>query len=133
MTVNRHNFRKIDNKPQKTVKYFFLAEGWTVSRVWETSGLWNEFAWRRKADIQKMNICLNGADEVLWLHRVEEAVVMIEVAPTKDAQVANGARAIGQVVLRRLITAEQVLEWLSTSRVCLDRTALVTRLGDENL
>jgi hypothetical protein len=115
------------------VKYFFLAEGWTVGRVWETGGLWNERAWRRKAEIQKMNICITGPDETLWLHQVEDAVVMVEVTPIDNDQVSKGARAIGQVVLRRLITAEQILEWLSSSKVCLERNSIVTRLGGENI
>ena len=47
----------------------------------------------------------------LWLHRAEDAVVMLEVKPT-DAS----PQAIGQVVLKRLMDANQVLERLAQSR-----------------
>lgn len=104
-----------------------------MGRVWETGGLWNEMAWRRKAEIQKMNICITGSDETLWLHQVEEAVVMLEVTPIDHEQIKKDARSIGQVVLRRLITAEQILEWLSSNKVCLERDSIVTRLGGENI
>lgn len=51
--------------------------------------------------------------EKLWLYRVEEAVLMIEVKPSTDAAVDNPAtRTIGQVVLKRLISAEQAIELL---------------------
>lgn len=91
------------------MKYFFLSEGWTTGRIWEFGGLWDEFAWQRKPQIKKMllNIIENG--ETLWLYQVEDAVLMVEVRP-----VTESARAIGQVVLKRLMTAEQVLERLCT-------------------
>nr|WP_199296156.1 MULTISPECIES: hypothetical protein [unclassified Trichocoleus] len=77
--------------------------------------MWSEVAWRRKPDIKKMNVSILEQGEKLWLYRVEEAVLMVEVRPTESAELNPGAQVIGQVVLKRLITAEQVLEWLSTS------------------
>ncbi|HEY9805893.1 MAG TPA: hypothetical protein V6D04_04955 [Candidatus Obscuribacterales bacterium] len=102
------------------MKYFFLSDGWTVGRVWEAGGLWSEVAWRRKPDIEKMNVAIMEQGEKLWLYRVEDTVLMVEVKPTEAAELNPSAQAIGQVVLKRLITAEQVLEWLSTSSsVCM--------------
>jgi hypothetical protein len=94
------------------VKYFFLSEGWTVSRVWASDGLWQITAWRRQPDIQKLNICLVENNELLWLYRVEEAILTIEVKPTTAAPTNN---SIGQVVLKRLMTAEQVIDRLGTA------------------
>lgn len=96
---------------RNVVKYFFLSEGWTVGRVWELGGLWNELAWRRKPDICRLNLCMYEQGERLWLYRVEEAVLMVEVKPATEAMV----RPIGQVVLKRLITAEQAIELLCRS------------------
>lgn len=94
-----------------SVKYFFLADGWTVGRVWEFGGLWNENAWRGKPEIVRLNICMWEQGEKLWLYRVEEDVLMVEVLPSADAA-DNAASTIGQVVLRRLIGAEQAIERL---------------------
>jgi hypothetical protein len=94
------------------VKYFFLSEGWNVGRVWEFGGLWNEASWRRKPEIDRLNLHISENDEKLWLYQVEEEVIMLEVKPV-DESPAN--RTIGQVVLKRLITAEQVIE-----RICAD-------------
>lgn len=109
------------------MKYFFLSEGWTTGRIWEFGGLWDEFAWQRKPHIKKMplNIVENG--ETLWLYQVEEAVLMVEVRP-----VAQSSRAIGQVVLKRLITAEQVLERLCAVEETApegDRNGLASAIG----
>lgn len=60
-----------------------------------------------------MNICLAEESEKLWLYRVEDAVLTVEVKPV--AQVDPAAQAIGQVVLKRLISAEQVIERLGTA------------------
>lgn len=90
------------------MKYFFLTEGWTIGRVWEFGGLWSEVAWRRKPDIRRINLCIQEKGETLWLYQVEEAVLMVEVKPINPSQ----AQPIGQVVLKRLITAEQVLQHL---------------------
>ena len=97
----------------KSVKYFFLSDGWSIGRVWEFGGLWNVHAWRREPEIQKMNLCIIEQGEKMWLYRVEEAVLMVEVKPGPDTP-SDSAKSIGQVVLKRLITAEQALERLAT-------------------
>lgn len=101
------------------MKYFFLSEGWAVARVWGAEGLWNEIAWRRKPDIQKMNLCLIENNEKMWLYRVEDAVLMVEVKPQDSSSMSSAAQNIGQVVLKRLISGEQVIERLcAASAVC---------------
>jgi hypothetical protein len=94
------------------VKYFFLSEGWNVGRVWEFGGLWNEASWRRKPEIDRLNLHISENDEKLWLYQVEEEVIMLEVKPAHESAVNS---TIGQVVLKRLITAEQVIE-----RICAE-------------
>ncbi len=94
------------------MKYFFLSEGWAVSRVWASDGLWQITAWRRQPDIQRLNVCLVEENELLWLYRVEEAILTVEVKPIIPA-IANDT--IGQVVLKRLMTAEQVIERLGNA------------------
>ncbi|MEH1795949.1 MULTISPECIES: hypothetical protein [unclassified Nostoc] len=94
------------------MKYFFLSEGWTVARVWASDGLWQVTAWRRQPDIQRMNICLVEENELLWLYRVEEAILTVEVKPTIPD---TASTTIGQVVLKRLMSAEQVIERLNTA------------------
>lgn len=91
------------------MKYFFLSSGWTTGRIWEFGGLWNELAWRRKPLIRQLNLSITEKDETLWLYQVEDAVLMVEVRPQSDDD-----SAFGQVVLKRLMTAEQVIE-----RLCL--------------
>ncbi|MEC4803129.1 MAG: hypothetical protein SAJ12_01690 [Jaaginema sp. PMC 1079.18] len=91
------------------MKYFFLPEDWTVGRVWEFGGLWDEISWRRKPQIQRLNIAIVEQGESLWLYQVEDAVLMIEVTPNAQAS----QRTIGQVVLKRLITAENAMLRLS--------------------
>ncbi len=93
-------------------KYFFLSDGWTVGRVWELGGLWNETAWRRKPQIQQLNLRIREADEQLWLYQVEDAILMVEVKPGETIS----ADAIGQVVLKRLMDAEKVIELLCLSQ-----------------
>ncbi|MBD2778301.1 hypothetical protein [Iningainema tapete] len=97
------------------MKYFFLSEGWTVGRVWASDGLWQITAWRRQPEMQRLNICLVEQGEVLWLYRVEDAVLTVEVKPTTLQQTSNTSQAIGQVVLKRLMSAEQVIERLGTA------------------
>ncbi|WP_460200986.1 hypothetical protein [Scytonema sp. NUACC21] len=97
------------------MKYFFLSEGWTVGRVWASDGLWQVSAWRRQPDIHRLNICLVEQNEVLWLYQVEDTVLMVEVKPTAQAQVGKSGQSIGQVVLKRLISAEQVIDRLGTA------------------
>jgi hypothetical protein len=94
------------------VKYFFLSEGWTIGRVWASDGLWQITAWRRQPDIQQLNICLMENNELLWLYRVEDAVLTVEVKPITPAAVSQ---VIGQVVIKRLMSAEQVIERLGTA------------------
>ena len=86
-----------------------------VGRVWEFGGLWNVNAWRREPDIQQMNLCILEQGEKLWLYRVEDAILMVEVRPTPETAAAS-VKTIGQVVLKRLITAEQAIERLATAQ-----------------
>jgi hypothetical protein len=95
------------------MKYFFLADGWEVGRVWEFGGLWDVLAWRRSPQIERLNLARQEKEQILWLYRVEEAVLMVEVLPSQEMTAADPT--IGQVVLKRLISAEQVLEILSQS------------------
>jgi hypothetical protein len=94
---------------ESSVKYFFLSEGWNVGRVWEFGGLWNEGTWRRKPIINRLNLHIAEDNEKLWLYEAEDEVLMLEVKPATEG-VAN--HSIGQVVLKRLMTAEQVLDRL---------------------
>ncbi len=96
------------------MKYFFLSEGWTTGRVWEFGGLWDEFTWQRKPHLQKMPLRIVENGETLWLFQVEDAVLMVEVRPLAQTQ-----QAIGQVVLKRLITAEQVLDHLCANEISI--------------
>ncbi|MFQ4139678.1 hypothetical protein PGN35_025540 [Nodosilinea sp. PGN35] len=89
------------------MKYFFLSDGWVTGRVWEFGGLWNELGWQRKPHIRRLNLSIQEQGETLWLYQVEETVLMVEVKPEGTAR-----EPIGQVVLKRLITAEQVIERL---------------------
>lgn len=84
--------------------------------MWSSDGLWNETAWRRRPDIERMNICLVEKDEKLWLYRVEDAILTVEVKPIAPDRVDSNAKAIGQVVLKRLIAADQVLERLAAGQ-----------------
>lgn len=90
------------------MKYFFLSEGWVTGRIWASDGLWNEIAWRRKPAIEPLAIVIHEQGERLILHRVEAEVLMVEVKPQ-----GNHPSNIGQVVLKRLITADQVLDRLA--------------------
>ncbi len=89
------------------MKYFFLSDGWITGRVWEFGGLWNELAWQRKPHIRRLNLSIHEQGETLWLYQVEDSVLMVEVKPESTTH-----SAIGQVVLKRLMTAEQVIERL---------------------
>lgn len=92
------------------VKYFFLSDGWTTGRVWEFGGLWDEVGWQRKPHLQRMGLSIKENGEKLWLYQVEDTVLMVEVQPS-----AKQPRPIGQVVLKRLITAEQVIDHLCSA------------------
>lgn len=98
------------------MKYFFLSEGWIVGRVWGTTGLWDDVAWRRSPEIRQVNLCIVENGERLWLHQVEEAVLMLEVKPD-PAAIDVQPTSIGQVVIKRLISAEQVIELLGQSDI----------------
>jgi hypothetical protein len=97
------------------MKYFFLAEGWTVGRVWSTEGLWDELAWRRSPKIERMSLSIaERSGEVFWLHQAEEAVLMLEVKPlAPTAQSTSSQQHIGQVTLKRLMDADGVIDRLS--------------------
>jgi hypothetical protein len=105
------------------VKYFFLSDGWDVGRIWEFGGLWNEATWRRKPEIQRLSLCIWEHGEKLWLYRVEEAVIMVEVKPEKVVTSAEkppiSSTPIGKVVLKRLITAEQAIEYINNIGIAL--------------
>lgn len=92
------------------MKYFFLSEGWTTGRIWEFGGLWNELAWRRKPNIRRLDLSITEKGEVLWLYQVEDAVLMVEVNPASPNH-----SVFNQVVLKRLMTADQVIERLCAS------------------
>ncbi len=94
------------------MKYFFLSDGWTIGRVWELSGLWSESVWRRKPQIEQVELFIWENGEKLCLYRVEEAVLMLEVKPSDRIQLEAEGKNIGQVVLKRLITADQAIERL---------------------
>lgn len=81
-----------------------------TGRIWEFGGLWDEVGWQRKPHLQQMNLCITENGEKLWLYQVEDAVLMVEVQPS-----SKQPRQIGQVVLKRLITAEQVVELLCSA------------------
>lgn len=100
------------------MKYFFLSEGWTTGRVWEFGGIWDEFSWQRKPHLQRMSLSIVESGERLWLYQVEEAVLMVEVQPASQK-----TRPIGQVVLKRLITADQVIERLCAADDALNADA----------
>jgi len=89
------------------MKYFFLSDSWTTGRVWEFGGLWNERARNRAPYLQKQPLYIQENDENLWLYQTEEPVLMVEVMPKAVTQ-----PTIGQVVLKRLLSAEQVVERL---------------------
>lgn len=93
--------------------------------MWEFGGLWNELAWRRKPEIDRMNLCILERGEKLWLYKVEDAVLMLEVKPIAP-QADDPTNAIGQVVLKRLISAEQVISKLCDAEAVLETSAKVT-------
>lgn len=97
------------------VKYFFLSEGWTYRRVWEFGGIWDEIAHRRPPQIQRLNLAIREQGEVFWLYQVEDDVLFLEVVPTVHA--SNTAPQIGQVMLKRLMEAEQAIARLSQAEL----------------
>jgi hypothetical protein len=93
------------------VKYFFLSDGWTYARVWEFGGLWDEISWRRKPYIERLTLGIIEKGEIFWLYQVEDAVLMVEVKPTRET--SDPAKPFGQVILKRLIDADEAIERLS--------------------
>jgi hypothetical protein len=91
------------------MKYFFLTEGWVTGRVWTMEGLWSDAQWRRQPQIEALTIAIEENGERLRLYRVEPTILMVEVRPATPTPTA----AIGQVVLKRLISADQVLDRLA--------------------
>lgn len=83
--------------------------------------MWNEHIWRRSPHVQKLNIGLSENNELLWLFEVEEAVLMVEVKPGAEESLTK--HTIGQVVLKRLITAEQAIGKLSQTGLILQPQA----------
>jgi hypothetical protein len=114
------------------MKYFFLTDGWTVGRVWGVGGLWDEATHRRPPEIQRLNLCLCDQTEKMWLHRVEDGVLMLEVQPSDLSDHRHSGRSIGQVILTRLITADQVLDRLCKASDQSQRieTALISPDGE---
>jgi len=92
------------------MKYFFLTAGWTYNRIWERSGIWNEVMWRRKPHIKLLPLGVEENGQTLWLYEVEDIIMMVEVVPLSDNVKLD--QNIGQVVLKRLIDSDQVLETL---------------------
>lgn len=63
-----------------------------------------------------MHLCIREKDEKLWLYRAEDAILMVEVKPTDQATIKPSGQSIGQVVLRRLISADQVIDLICKSQ-----------------
>jgi hypothetical protein len=100
-------------------KYFFLSDGWTCDRVWEFGGLWDENTWRRRPNIQRLNVGIVEKGETLWLYQVEDAVLMVEVKPMNED---GTSQSIGQVILKRLIGADGVIERLREAEAVVKET-----------
>lgn len=92
------------------MKYFFLSEGWNYARVWDKEGLWDLTIWRRKPNIKRLNLGIVEQGETLWLYQVEDSVLMLEVKPM--SQQVKSSSTIGQVMIKRLINCEQVIDKL---------------------
>jgi hypothetical protein len=92
------------------MKYFFLSEGWQIGRVWELGGLWSQATHRRPPQIEQLAVTVMEGGDRLYLYRVESDVLMVEVMPSLAVE---GKGEIGQVVLKRLITADQVIDRLA--------------------
>ncbi len=94
------------------MKYFFLSNGWNIGRVWEFGGLWNENSRGRGPIIKRLNLGIVESSEVLWLYQVEDDVLMVEVKPISND---SSNSSIGQVVLKRLISAEDAMDVLASA------------------
>ncbi|MGC1310318.1 MAG: hypothetical protein WA885_24070 [Phormidesmis sp.] len=104
------------------MKYFFLSDGWSTGRIWELGGLWNESDRRRSPYLQRRSLCIQEDGETLCLYEVEDAVLMVEVVPGLTTE-TDPKPTIGQVVLKRLLTAEQVIERLCEEDIVFDLPA----------
>ena len=103
---------------ENIVKYFFLKEGWTVDRVWGIGGLWNALAWRREPQIQRMTLMIVEKNEKMWLYRVEDSILMLEVKP--EPELVSKESPIGQVLIKRLMNSDQVIERLCILQATCD-------------
>lgn len=110
----------MDSSPFPPVKYFFLAENWHVTRVWEMGGLWNENVWRRPPQIERLDLAIVEQEDTFWLYQVEDAVLMVEICPDRGA--GDPTSAIGQVLLKRLMSANGVLERLQSAEKILNKS-----------
>lgn len=91
------------------MKYFFLADGWVIGRIWEVGGQWRGQG-RARQKVQALALGIQQTDaEVLWLYATAEDVLMVEVKPS-DA-IASGS--LGQVILKRLIDADTAIARLA--------------------
>lgn len=97
------------------MKYFFLTEGWTIGRIWEFGGLWNSNARRRQPYLHPLPICLIENEEKLVLYEVEDDVLMVEVLPPDQDEYTSSS--IGQVLLKRLMSAEQAIDYLANRKI----------------
>lgn len=86
-----------------------------MGRVWEQGGAWQGRGQRQKHQIRPLNLGIQEAQEVLWLHAVEENVLMVEVIPGETIS----DRSLGQVILRRLIDAEAAIARLATAEILI--------------
>lgn len=68
-----------------------------------------------------MNLSILENGETFWLYRVEDAVLMVEVKPSEEMELEAAGKNIGQVVLRKLITADQAIERLCETELILSR------------
>lgn len=99
------------------MKYFFLSDGWTYARVWEFGGLWDENTWRRNPYIERLNLGIVEKGEIFWLYQVEDAVLMVEVKAMSE--MVNPAKPFGQVLLKRLISADDAIARLSEAETII--------------
>lgn len=82
-----------------------------MGRVWEQGGTWQGQDQRRKHQIRPLNLAIQEAQEVLWLYAVEDNVLMVEVTPGETLS----DRSLGQVILKRLIDAEEAIARLAAA------------------
>ena len=78
-------------------------------------GNWAAYGTKSPGDVNQISSKPHSIwenDEKLWLYRVEDAVLMVEVKPSPTIALTMPNPAIGQVVLKRLITADQAIEIL---------------------